>query len=240
MKIPDNYEEFPDLAQKLRESLQMNKENKITALPTELVLAKYLVPFNQTGGITLIIKKDKEKFLPVFTSREDAEGQEIPNSYWGILNLQEIHAFAVKLHKEINGIVINPFSQAIELRMNVIHASPSAVSKLKNSITVDQKPIHFESCSTFPIGIPNDLRSFFSTQENVYKSWILNNRQEETGRTLLMILIDFDGDRKQLFSKVADIISPYMYSGQSFQLMKANYYSISKANAICKPFYQKP
>jgi hypothetical protein len=72
----------------------------------------------------------------------------------------------------------------------------------------------------------------------VFSAFILMARHENEPKPHLLFLIDFNGDRKLLFPRVAKAIQPHMKVGTNFELLKANLPLLAQARAAAEPVFE--
>ena len=52
-------------------------------------------------------------------------------------------------------------------------------------------------------------------------------------------VIDFSGDKTELFPEVAKVVHPFLTKGDRFEIIKADFNSLAAAAKTCAPFYDK-
>jgi hypothetical protein len=81
------------------------------------------------------------------------------------------------------------------------------------------------------------MKSFFSTQEKVYRVYLLLAKEPEDHEPHWLVLVDFDGERSALFPEITKLIRPYMKPGDTFELMKTTYDLLQCAASLGSPIY---
>ncbi len=208
----------------------------------ELKESNFLVPCQRDGGIGVVsVNKEKESYIVAFSSEEelkktnsrDFEMKEIVN-----YSFDQLIGFFTEMFPKINGIVINPFTNAVFINSNMI----SEICSVIDGITFKRND-HVIPQSLYPFpNISKDLKlaihNFCRDEVNIEKMWIVlaGSKIEPLH---IQFIFQFIGDRKILFPKVAEIISKHMKPGESFELVQADEELANKANKISQPIYLK-
>ena len=73
----------------------------------------------------------------------------------------------------------------------------------------------------------------------MYKAYLLWAQKDGDIAPHLFLIVDFDGKREEFFPKIAEVIRPYLKSGDGVEMAKANLKLLSAAEKLVKPFYEK-
>lgn len=240
MKISDGFVRGIDLPQSIERYQKEPTPQAKVQFFRELKSAKYLVPYRgDRKNIAVIQTAQGEVFLPAFTCEQELmRGREKFEEIMA-LPFDVLKHIVIDQPKSIAGIALDPFGKALLLRRPQLQEIDSALEGMTLQRNDYQTaPILSQLCD-LPVGLPRALSALFRRRPEVYRAWILLARRDEKEPPHKLFLIDFDGDRKNLFPIVAKQIEPFMCPGESFELMKADIGLLQLAQKIAMPFYSK-
>ena len=240
MKIPDGFERGIDLPRSIERYQKEPTPQAKLQLFRELKSAKYLVPYRgDRQNVAAIRTAQGEVFLPAFTCEQELMrgGEEFETIM--ALPFDVLKHIVIDQPKSIAGIALDPFGKTLQLRHPQLREIDSALEGMTLQRNEYQKAPMLSQPRNLPVGLPRALSALFQRHPEVYRAWILLARRDEKEPPHKLFLIDFDGDRKNLFPIIARQIEPFMCPGESFELMKADIGLLHLAQGIAAPFYSK-
>lgn len=170
-------------------------------------------------SFALLMTGDGRKFIPAFLHKKSKLGRfrqeqlvEIPYSKLKYLIIDSM--------AEINGIVIAPFEDNIVLDRKIMEIIDSRIMGMTLRREEHVGRIKLRKPDIVPYGLTNDLMQFFEQNIEVESAWLLNAMSENEISEHWMLLINFYGEKTQLFPSVAEIMKPYMKPGEKFELIQ--------------------
>ncbi|MBP3040972.1 enhanced serine sensitivity protein SseB [Bacillaceae bacterium Marseille-Q3522] len=180
-----------------------------------------------------ITNTEEVSFFPAFTDWEELNKWSNGKKTQTMILTFKDYETMLKDSNNIAGFSINPFNQNIILGNKQIQY-------------VNQHVLKVEEDETVQIGIPEDyptqlveeLRKFLSTLEPVRKAYLLlmiRKKQEQS----FLIVVDAEGDTRELFPQIADTGTKYLRKGEVLDFVP--YQSEFGKNAVKNhaPFYEK-
>jgi hypothetical protein len=203
----------------------------------KLRASSYLAPRRPEGiGLSLLSTQYGEWFLAAFTSEVQFAKWSYPHGGAEVVTFELLHGIVTD-DVNLAGIVINPFGMSLILR-------PETLSAIENSATgmtherVEHRGALILGAAKYPPVLASAFASALkSSGMEVFEAYILAARQEVRAKPYLLFLIDFDGDRKILFPRVAGAIHPHMKLGSNFELLKANSALLELARKTAAPVF---
>jgi hypothetical protein len=206
----------------------------------ELKAARLFVPCREAdNGIAVLNTPEKEAFLPAFTSVDELGKWKFPMEKVSVMLLDALKHIVIDNPTQLTGVVINPFGQALFLRQPQLAEMDSLTEGMTLARTDHKGKLEMKATTDYPVGLPRALSALFRSKPEVFRAWILFAREEGDVKFHKLFLIDFNGDRRQLFPSVAKTAEKFMRPGESFELMKANAGLVLAALSKSAPVYVK-
>ncbi len=197
---------------------------------SEAQTAEFLVPYkDNVNTIPLLNTEEKGRLLPIFSSYKAFLKAPLPKDKASVMEFSKIDEIVTKSTGQIFGIVINPHGKSIVFQKNQAQQQNAGSNQVK-----------FMKPAILPEALTATLRGFFTASEKVYAAYLLLAQKENELAPKLFLLVDFDGDGKEFFPKVAEAIRPCLKNGDSLEMAKANFKLLQAAEKLVKPFYKKP
>ncbi|MDR1206665.1 MAG: enhanced serine sensitivity protein SseB C-terminal domain-containing protein [Peptococcaceae bacterium] len=139
----------------------------------------------------------------------------------------------------LSGVVINPFGSALILKRDHLTAMENAAigmthERVEHPGKLILARTHHSSALTRAFA-----KVLAKSPAEIFEAYILTARQAHERTSHLLFLIDFNGDRKQLFPTVAEAVQPYMKPGTTFELLKADLALLNAARKKAAPAFKK-
>lgn len=196
----------------------------------ELKNAKLFVPCvakrkeeGEGYSMAVLSTQNGEMFLPAFTSREELAKWPYEKGKIIMCSYEDIKHKVIDDPQKLSGVVINPFGKMLLLRLELIRQIDAKTEGMSiERVEHSKKLCLYQPKKDFP-GLAEEMKSFFSAYEKVYRVYLLLAQEPEDRKPHWLILVDFDRERVALFPAIARLIRPYMKPGDTFELMKATY-----------------
>jgi len=194
--------------------------------------AEFIVPYKGSKTELCILNmKEKGRMLPAFSSYGAFEKSPLPKEKALIMSFSKINEIVAKSNGGLDGVVINPHGKSLIFKANKSEGARPLADKPKG--------IKFMKPGSVPETIAAALGGFFAAAGNVYKAYFLWAQKDGDIAPHLFLVIDFDGSREEFFPKVAEVIRPYLKSGDGVEMAKADFKLLSAAEKLVQPFYRK-
>jgi len=239
MKVPPDFKPNIDLVKSMEQlKADPSLEGRLRFFK-ELKSARFLVPCK--GGahnFAIMNTPEKEAFLPGFSCADELQKGSFPCEDVVVLSFEALKNTVID-QPPLTGIALDPFGKVLLLRRPQLAEIDSATEGMTLKRTDYDKPQLLDICRDYPAGLPAALSHLFNTRPEVYRAWILSARRDLTENPHKLFVLDFDGDRKLLFPSVAKVVESFMRPGESFELMKADYSLLQRAQDLAVPVYLK-
>ncbi|MBN7774217.1 enhanced serine sensitivity protein SseB C-terminal domain-containing protein [Clostridium aminobutyricum] len=222
--MEENQTELTDLFKKLTQEKSSECESEFFKKLNETILWVPDVtekPDNSKKTFALLIAGDGRKFIPTFLHKKSKLGRfkeeqlvEIPYNKLKYLIIDSM--------AEINGIVIAPFEENIVLDRKLMEIIDSQTIGMTLRRENHVGRIKLRKPDAVPNGLKDILENFFKNCLEVEFAWLMKAKGENELDEHWMLLIDFQGEKTELFPPVAEIMKPYMKPGEKFELIQKN------------------
>jgi hypothetical protein len=207
---------------------------------------KYLVPCRQGNTadgtnfeLAVLITPSGDRYIAAFTRPAELDKWPYGNEKVGMLSFDELKLSILNNPKHLSGIVINPFSKMLLIRREQLEQFDLLTRGIKTQ--------RVEQCGNLFLSHPEmnkpelveELDSLFRNNEMVYKAFMLMAQEPTDTKPVLLFIVDFSGEKNDLFPTLAERINQHMNQGETFKMMKATYNLLRVAESISKPIYIK-
>lgn len=194
--------------------------------------AEFLVPYkDRPTELCVLNMQENGRMIPVFSCYAAFEKSPLPKGRAVIMPFSRINAIVQKSSGQIAGIVINPHGKSLIFKQNPKTENPDGAQT--------PQEIKFMKPGSVPKTLTAALCGFFAAFGNVYKAYLLWAQKDGDLAPHLFLVVDFDGKREEFFPQVAQVIKPYLKSGDGVEMAKANLKLLSAAEKLVEPFYRK-
>ncbi|MDR2421086.1 MAG: enhanced serine sensitivity protein SseB [Oscillospiraceae bacterium] len=199
----------------------------------------FLVPQSLEGnGLSLLSTQHGELFLPAFTTSGEFRKWERHEDGATVRTFEVLHG-CVTDDERLAGIVINPFGGQLVLKRQDLDGLENAATGMTRERVEHRGRLTLEAAKYAPGLAKAFSAALKDSGMEVFEAYILAARQEDGETPRPLFLIDFNGDRKTLFPRVARAVQPHMKAGDKFELLKADYALLEAARAKAEPVYVK-
>lgn len=181
----------------------------------------YLVPVRAKGDIVLLQSNQGEYMIPAFTDEARAAKMMAENMRLEPLSYERLKGFVIDDPQNLNGIVIDPFTDNIILNHSAIEEIDRLSLGMAVKRTDHQGELKLGRPAKYPPGMLQALENHLKMQECVREAWLLVLQSETEKTPHWALIMDFDGDRKTVFPPAAKTMQPFMQPGTNFELLKA-------------------
>lgn len=239
MKIPENFRKSIDLEESMKKYMDNPSQEGKRRFFIELWEALFLVPCKDDGSDLGVLNNQKgEIFLPAFTDKSEIRSGFFSAGNFVALSLEQLHHIVIDLPK-IDGIIINPFGKALPLKRPQLDEIKAEMRGMTVRRIDHSVPYKIEPMAIYPKGLAEAFDEVLSGISSVRKAWIVMACATEDTPPHKLFVIDFDGDRKEIFPKVAERVKPFMAAGESFELIKAGGNLLKEVSKRALPVYLK-
>ncbi|QIB68995.1 enhanced serine sensitivity protein SseB [Aminipila butyrica] len=170
-------------------------------------------------GFALLLTGEGRKFVPAFLDREANIGRFqredlVPMTY------DKLKYLIIDSTEKISGVVLNPFAENILLDRVVMELVDARTMGMTLKREEFKGKVMLRTPEALPTGLKPALEHFFSEHLQVEAAWLIKAQREGEDEDYWLLLIDFHGEKVQLFPQVAEIVKPYMAPGQRFELVQ--------------------
>ena len=194
--------------------------------------AEFIVPYRDAPNqIQLLNLPEKGLMFPAFSCYEAFARSGLPEGKTVFLTFSKISAIVKAGSEKVKGIVINPQGKSLIFEQKKKEPGEMTVQKGgKRTVSL------LKSVSPTIIAA---LCDYFSSNEKVYKAYLLQTTTPEDPRERPFLVVDFDGDPAEFFKVFRELLSPYLEKGAEIEMAKADFNLLTLAEKITKPFYKK-
>jgi hypothetical protein len=199
----------------------------------------FLVPQSLEGnGLSLLSTPCGELFIPAFTTSNEFRKWERREDGATVRTFEVLHG-CVTDDPKLAGVVINPFGSQLVLNRHDLDGLENAATGMTRERVEHRGKLALEAAKCAPGLAEAFAAALKDSGADVFEAYILAARQENEPKPHLLFLIDFNGDRKTLFPRVARAVGPHMKAGDNFELLKADYALLEAARAKAAAAYRK-
>lgn len=216
-----NKSNFWDTLENLKSSPSSEIELEFFKLLSNSVFLVPIIkqPIGKDRSISMICNSSGDFYIPAFFTKDTDTG----NFKYGdfiTMSYKSLKHLMVDNPKEIKGIAIHPFSENFIINQELIWAVDQRLEGMGVKKVQHSGKMKLWSPNSLSDIFKEDLKSFFVEHSEVSKVWILMAQGESEKQPHWLFLINFLGQRTDLFPKLAEVIKPHMQSGMCFELMQ--------------------
>ena len=174
-------------------------------------------------------------FLPVYTDWFALKlWRDIPDERTMILTYEDIRAMVVA-NEAISGFVINPYSNNITIRKDMLaildagHAKPWTVE--------EDTQVRIGLPSNDPVEIKEAISGYLKYADDAKSAYLV--LMEKEGESSFLIIVDFEGDRQKMFNGIASVAVPLLREGELIDMAPADSDIGRSVIEGFPPFYEK-
>ena len=210
------------------------KQEKINEETGESVIKE-----DSVMSFPLITNADNKHFYGFFTDWTELRKFDSENKYSGSITQFEDMKYFIQ---QADGIVINPFGVNLNLTSKMLDEIEAVVldkkqpDKIEERVAKENTKVLLGEPKDYPQEMVNAISEYLKTCKNV-KAAYLKLMIKEADKSYLLVL-DFTGDKEQLFSNIAKIAMPYAGGMYIDFIPYADSFGKSAVKAS-SPFYKK-
>ncbi len=202
---------------------------------------------NAAIDFSMIKNSQEEPFLLAFTSEKELQKwtPAVSNQKTAILNFRNYAEMVLSDRAEAKGFVINPYSENMSFRKDIIEMIQNALKEQENTnenISEQKIEIGKEKVKTTPFDhIPSKMceaLSKFAAQSDAIKAMYITKMIREKKESMLLI-VDHTGNIADILNSLGKTAAPYL---TDTALNIAEYGSSQFCQEACaklQPFYEK-
>ena len=160
-----------------------------------------------------------KRFIPAFFSKDSVLG-EFKQSELQIIDYLCLKYYVIDAPELFSGIVLNPFEQNFVFDDGFIELADSAIMGMSIKSTRNEGKVIITKPQSWNLKMINDLYQIFDGTSHVHRAWLFNSKEESNEEPHITIMVDFEGEKVDLFPSLAEIMGKYLNVGDSFELIK--------------------
>ncbi|MEA4988598.1 MAG: enhanced serine sensitivity protein SseB C-terminal domain-containing protein [Anaerovorax sp.] len=184
----------------------------------------------------MLASSDGDYYIPVFFEKKDIcepfEAKEIECVSYDYLKHMVIDDAEI-----LKGIVINPFKENIIISQALIYTVDERIEGMTVNKEYHEGNVQLWRPTEVPKGLLRELKKLFEMHPEVQVAWLLKAQGQSQSEKHWLLLIDFYGDKKVLFPKIAETMRPFMKPRECFELMQAGGPFKEKVQEVSNPIY---
>lgn len=174
---------------------------------------------NNKKTFALLMTADGRKLIPAFLHKKSNLGR-FKEEQLIQIPYNKLKYIIIDAEPEINGIAIAPYEENIVLDKNLMDMIDSQATGMNVRREEYTGQMSLRMPDSIPSGMTSALKRFFERSLEVEAAWLMKVMGENAYGEHWMLLIDFYGEKKELFPRVADIMKGYMKQGEMFELVQ--------------------
>ena len=207
---------------------------------------KYLVPCKETSESSkkpetaVFVSPTGDKYLAAFTNTAELSKWPYKHDKTELLSYDDLKFIVLNNPKNMAGIVLDPFSKRLLLRQEQLEQIDLLTDGFGIRCIEHSEAMHLSKLAKEMPELIAALNVFLASKKNVYTAYMVMVIEPEETQSHLLFIIDFDGEKSDLFPSLAKVISPHIEYGGYYEMMKATYNLLNAAAAVSKPVFQRP
>ncbi|SHH88662.1 SseB protein N-terminal domain-containing protein [Sporobacter termitidis DSM 10068] len=190
--------------------------------------------------LAAMISPAGDRYLSAFTHPGELAQWPFDNNKTVLLSFDELKLEVLNNPKKLAGIVIDPFSKMLLLDQELIEQIDMLTEGFGIRRVEHSRDLQLTRPAKVMPALIEELSVFLSGKENVYSAYMLMAREPDDPQPRLLFIIDFDGEKSELFPDLTKLICPYINQDETFEMMKATYELLEAAALKSAPVYKKP
>lgn len=200
-----------------------NKENQYKMCEALYNLQLY-VPTKRTENITTndfctLENENGQKFIPAFLYK-DSDFGEFKFEQMQVMSYIDLKYYVIDAPESFAGIVINPFEENFVFDDKFVEIADSVIMGMTIQATKHEDKVIISKPESWNLKMINDLYKIFEGKNGVSTAWLFNSREESSEKPHITVLVDFEGEKVDLFPSLAAVMNKYLTPGDVFELMK--------------------
>ena len=160
-----------------------------------------------------------KRFIPAFLGKDSVLG-EFKQTELQLINYLCLKYYVIDAPEMFAGIVINPFEHNFVFDDSFIEIADSVIMGMSIKSNKNEGKVIITKPQTWNLKMINDLYKIFDGALDVNRAWMFNSKEESGEAPHITIMVDFDGEKVDLFPSLAEVMGKYLDVGDSFELIK--------------------
>ncbi|WP_164914341.1 enhanced serine sensitivity protein SseB C-terminal domain-containing protein [Aminipila luticellarii] len=170
-------------------------------------------------GFALLLTGEGRKFVPAFLDKEANIGR-FQRENLVSMTYENLKYLIIDSPEKINGVALNPFDENILLDREVMELIDARTMGMTLKREEFQGKIMLRTPEVLPTGLKAALNCFFTEHRQIEAAWMIKAQREGESEDYWLLLMDFHGEKTKVFPQVAEVVKPYMKSGERFELVQ--------------------
>ncbi|MGP1569628.1 MAG: enhanced serine sensitivity protein SseB C-terminal domain-containing protein [Eubacteriales bacterium] len=182
------------------------------------------VPTKKSDNITkddfyTITNEKGQQFIPAFLYEDSVLG-EFKKEQLTVISYLDLKYYVIDAPEAFSGIVINPFEQNFVFDDNFIEIADSVIMGMTIKSVKHEDKMIITKPNSWNLKMINDLYKVLEEKDGVSNAWLFNSSGTNSDRPHITVLVDFDGEKVDLFPSLAEVMNKHLKPGDLFELMK--------------------
>ena len=209
----------------------------ITPEPKNGVVA----PGSVISYITLHDDEKDKNFIMNFTDRVDylkyfksGSTQIMRHTYRELVSV-------VMNHNRFDGFIIDARGENVAVTRDLMTKIANSMGQMDvQNEKLDLSPENaYSAADTADPAIKETIVDYFKHNENIKACWLLYSKRQNEKDPVLVCVLDFDGDMRDVFSGTVNSVKSKLAVGQTIGMISSKDNVVSEAIKNIKPIYQK-
>ena len=192
--------------------------------------------------LPLLSAPDGAKFYPAFTDWQELKKWEDMKEPKTLLITFDDYAAMVLKNPEIQGVVVNPFSENMMIERKLLEHLRMKKDMLLKGSSMQQVENDTEVALSEPVNVPGkmieEMLKVMKTQQAVEKAWLRLMKKGEEISYLLVVDISLPVNQETIFESIANGVRPYL-NGMYINMISYQKEFGKKAVEGVAPVYEK-
>lgn len=193
----------------------------------------------------LIQNGDKEQYFPAFTDEDEMNKWQGANQDFSnmAMTFEDYANVLADPNSPVCGFVINPFGKSVAFPKGMVMNLRQQLEAKKNGgffkkqFKKDEK-LQFGEPEEYPIDMMAAIIGVLQERDDVNAAYLRLFKQESDEKSNYLIIVDFTGDMKEVFSAIGEAANPHL-DGMQLSMMPYGLEIAQQAVANVEPFYRK-
>lgn len=198
--------------------------------------------FNKGATISfhLLGAADGSAYLPLFTDWENINMDPIVQTQKISAMVMPFDQVADMMNDNLAGVVVNPFNENLAItKAQILHIAN--VKKMNAGGVATEKiqkdtPVKIGEPGNYPTDMVNSISAYAKKNKNI--NAIHLKLMEKEGELVLLLIVDFAGNKEDVFPGIAEAARPHIPQGYGLGMIPISD-SFGQKAADNKPFYVK-
>ncbi len=227
-------DEFLEAVEELEKAKNQETQYKMCEALYKLEL---YVPVKGEGEVNkdslyVLVDEREKRFIPAFLYK-NSKLATFEKTGMQCIKYLDLKYYVIDSPQDFDGIVINPFEQNFVFDDNFIEIADSVIMGMSIKAARHPGKVTITRPNNWNLRLINDLYKIFDGRQEVKRAWLFNSKDENSEKPYITVLVDFDGEKIDLFPSLAEIMHKHLQTGDCFELIqKGNDFDASMLDEV--------